>query len=214
MKYGTQGKELHDLTTSQVEAALESVQNKLNDKYHKPYYCFVCVILSHGDEVGIKTRGDGRKSIDEIQKSFNNKNIPNFAGRPKLFFIQACRGHRDQTGQYVDDSDDVQEDENNANNGKDEADDLIHIPTDADTLTAFATTLGHRSFRRSGIGSWFITECMNVFTRDHIQDHVEEMLITVRENVALNWVKDDGKTKQMPCVTSTLTKRLMFTKSE
>jgi hypothetical protein len=52
-------------------------------------YIYRCNIYDNFSliKVGIKTRGDGRKSIDEIQKSFNNKNIPNFAGLLFALFV-------------------------------------------------------------------------------------------------------------------------------
>ena len=51
--YDPRNYEQDDLTKSQVDVALEDIQHKLNEKENKRYYCFVCVILSHGDEVHV-----------------------------------------------------------------------------------------------------------------------------------------------------------------
>ncbi|XP_053404642.1 caspase-3-like [Mercenaria mercenaria] len=200
-----------DLTTEEVDEVLRDVRSRLNGPLATHYYCFICVIMSHGNEDGIKTK-NGIISVENIRQFYNNKNMPKFAGRPKVFFIQACRGSAQQDSQEIDDADDEKRPEAGQNDTEDESDEIIHVPTDADTLLAYATTLGYKSFRRRGIGSWFITECINVFEKYHKKDHLEDMLITVRENVALRWTKDDGA-KQMPCVWSTLTKRLKLTEN-
>ena len=64
-----------------------------------------------------------------------------FAGKPKLFFIQACRGSKGEgyvtAGEKADniqEADDIQEDE---------ADEIIKIPHEADTLVAYATAKGN-----------------------------------------------------------------------
>ncbi|XP_045184556.2 caspase-3-like isoform X3 [Mercenaria mercenaria] len=201
-----------DLSTEQVDVVLNDVRRRLNDSFETHYYCFICVIMSHGNEGGIKTK-NGTISVEYIRQFFNNKNMPKFAGRPKVFFIQACRGSAQQDSQETDDADDENRPEAGQNDTKDEADEIIHIPADADTLLAYATTLGYRSFRRPSIGSWFITECINVFEKYHKKDHLEDMLITVRQEVALRWGKKDDGAKQMPCVWSTLTKRLKLTEN-
>lgn len=210
--YDPRSQESEDLTTEKLDQVLEEVQRQLNGHLGKCYYCFICVILSHGNENGIKTK-DGLKSIDDIRESFNNQQIPNFTGRPKVFLIQACRGIEQQSSQEIDDADDIRVSLEPMVPEIDEADELIQVPTDADILLAFATTLGYKSFRRVSIGSWFITECIRVFREYYTEDHLEDMLITVRERVALGWTKQDGA-KQMPCVWSTLTKRLMLCKSD
>lgn len=42
----------HDFTTDQVNKLFESVLHQLNDELiGKEYYCFICVIMAHGQEV-------------------------------------------------------------------------------------------------------------------------------------------------------------------
>ncbi len=54
---------------------------------HSDADCFVCVILSHGEE-GYVYGTNGRVSIDSIIKNFKGDASPSLAGKPKLFFIQ------------------------------------------------------------------------------------------------------------------------------
>jgi len=60
------------------------------------YSCFVLCILSHGSENKVYgTDGSGASGaidISDITSLFNASNCPGLAGKPKLFFIQACQG--------------------------------------------------------------------------------------------------------------------------
>lgn len=49
--------------------------------------CFVCFILSHGDE-GYVYGTDNKVPIDELVLPFKGHACPSLAGKPKLFFIQ------------------------------------------------------------------------------------------------------------------------------
>ena len=49
--------------------------------------CFVCAILSHGEE-GYVYGTNGRVTIDSIIKNFKGDASPSLAGKPKMFFIQ------------------------------------------------------------------------------------------------------------------------------
>ena len=199
--------ESDDLTTEKLTSCLESAKEKISGELSSEYYCFVCIILSHGDENGIATR-DGIKPVNEIVKTFSDC----FIGKPKLFFIQACRGLNTTGHGMVDD-----EADDNAVNGDnddvtdDESDEIVKIPHGADTLVAYATIKGAKAFRRDKVGSWFISKMIDEFRKNYSYDHVEEMLISVREAVARMY-SANCKSMQMPCVESTLTRRLQFKK--
>ena len=203
--FDPRAQESDDLTTEKLTSCLESAKAALSGELSSEYYCFVCIILSHGDESGIATK-DGIKPIDEIVKMFSNA----FTGKPKLFFIQACRGLDTTDHEVVDDeADDNGIDDVNDGVTDDESDEMIKVPHGADTLVAYATTHGTRAFRRGNVGSWFISKTIEEFRENYTRDHVEEMLITVRKKVA-SMYSDNFKSMQMPCVESTLTRRLKF----
>ena len=56
---------------------------------HAAADCFVCAILSHGDE-GLVYGVDGPLELDALLQPFRHSR--SLAGKPKLFFVQACRG--------------------------------------------------------------------------------------------------------------------------
>ena len=139
----------------------------------------MCIILSHGDENGIATR-DGIKPVEEIVKMFSDC----FMGKPKLFFIQACRGLKETDHELVDDeADDSAANGANDDAIDDESDKIIRIPHGADTLVAYATIKGAVSIRRDNVGSWFISRMIEEFRENYTRDHVEEMLILLRPSV-------------------------------
>ena len=63
---------------------------------HEKFECFVCCILSHGGSKGISGTDGKFVSMEDIQKGF--KECKTLAGKPKLFFIQACRGEVEDNG--------------------------------------------------------------------------------------------------------------------
>jgi hypothetical protein len=82
-----------NLKKEAMEKALISAKNKLAEEDFK----FAIVhISSHGDEIcnlPVVYTSDGMPYyVIDIITLFNNKNLPEFAGKPKIFIIDACRG--------------------------------------------------------------------------------------------------------------------------
>lgn len=117
--------------------------------------------------------------------------------------MQACRGSSPQG--VVDLSDDKEEVMIDQVVGK------ISIPTDANLLLAYATTPGYYAYRRPNVGSWFFCNLLKIFKEHYEEEHVEDMLIDVKERLAYDdeWQTNEGF-KQMPCTWSTLTKRFFL----
>ena len=68
-------------------------------EYITEYDCLVFCILTHGGDCGILYGTDGRPvHIHKITELFHYNRCANLAGKPKLFFIQACQGVLNQTG--------------------------------------------------------------------------------------------------------------------
>ena len=60
--------------------------------------CFVCCIMSHGDMGLIYGSDCDFLNIENITDLFNKENCKPLTEKPKLFFIQACRGSQPLTG--------------------------------------------------------------------------------------------------------------------
>jgi hypothetical protein len=77
-------------TADKIYTFLKEVADKINANQDSS--CFVCCIMTHGN-MG-KIYGSDSKSLDikTITDLFKRDNCQALAGKPKLFFIQACRG--------------------------------------------------------------------------------------------------------------------------
>ena len=117
---------------------------------------FVCCVLSHGAEKVVL--GVDRKPlpISDITWAFNKEHCPALLGKPKVFFIQACQGHRLQTGLVMDDHP-LECDAIDL--GRPKVEDglrVVSIPGEADILVAVATVEKFQAVRHRENGSWFI----------------------------------------------------------
>ncbi|XP_060066045.1 uncharacterized protein LOC132546349 [Ylistrum balloti] len=91
---------LQNKTTSDLRDSLIEIQSKLEEDSD----CFACLISTHGAEAQGRDHNirqhvlhtyDGMIPTDEIVSMFNDSNCAAMRGKPKLFFIQACRGRYD-----------------------------------------------------------------------------------------------------------------------
>lgn len=80
-----------------VRSDLESegiygVLRNISTMDHGKFDCFVCCLLSHGANGGIYGTDSRLVEIKDITSMFKGVACPTLASKPKLFFIQACRG--------------------------------------------------------------------------------------------------------------------------
>lgn len=202
-------KELHfevvsydDCPANKIHEVLEYYQSI----DHKNKDCFICCILSHGDR-GIVYGTDGREaSIYELTSYFTGSKCPSLAGKPKIFFIQACQGNKFQKA--VPDKAGLEQ-----QHGVLEEDSSSHrnyIPDEADFLLGMATVKNFVSYREPMRGTWYIQSlCKSLKERCPRGDDILSILTGVNYDVS---TKEDGKhnAKQMPQPTFTLRKKLFF----
>lgn len=118
-------------------------------------------------------------------------------------FLQACRGKLYDVGHKVavDVPDCVK---------------FIKIPTWADFLIAYSTVEGYYSWRSCGHGSWFIQSLVDVLNHEKATElDLLSILTIVNRTVAYNYSSrtncpETDAMKQVPCVTTMLTRRLVF----
>ncbi|XP_054753441.2 caspase-3-like isoform X1 [Lytechinus pictus] len=171
--------------------------------------CLLFIVMSHGEDGALYCK-DGTVAVDELAFRFKGIMCPTLVGKPKLFFIQACRGTQMDHGVRTP-----------AVEGDDEPDAAIAqkmfytIPVEGDFLMAYSSTPGYYSWRSLKEGSWFIQAIITVFEKYGTCMDVNQMMTRVNRTVAYRYesissdVRYNGR-KQMPCFVSTLTKELYF----
>nr|XP_033799427.1 caspase-7 isoform X1 [Geotrypetes seraphini] len=198
---GFKVKVYNDYTCDQMQKLLEQAA----EENHNDCACFACIFLSHGEE-GFIYGTDGPMCIKKLTTMFRGDRCKTLVGKPKLFFIQACRGSEFDEGIQAD----------SANHSLEtDASPRHKIPIEADFLFAYSTVPGYYSWRNPGNGSWFVQALCQVLSTYGRQLEVLQMLTRVNYLVANNfesWSEDSRfcAKKQIPCVVSMLTKELYF----
>lgn len=175
-------------------------------------------ILSHGSKDGVIFTADSTFiKVNDLWDSFVGSKCEKLIGKPKLFFVQACRGDRRDSGVIFDSKRPrLDESFDDAVDSLSE-DNTFKIPTMADILVMYSTYEGHVSFRDTKDGSWFIqTVCKELQENKH--DELLTILTGVNRSIAYSRqsnIREDisyHEKKQIPTLVSTLTKALHFVK--
>ncbi|XP_046584776.1 LOW QUALITY PROTEIN: uncharacterized protein DDB_G0283697-like [Haliotis rubra] len=179
---------------------------------HSNADCFGCAILSHGLE-GRVYATDGYISLELLVMPFKGDRCPSLVGKPKLFFLQACRGTKMDYGVHVSDSSLSSKDEDEIDAANSVS--IRKIPIEADFLFAYSTVPGYYSWRNNQDGSWFIQALCIVLENYGLKMELLHMLTHVNRIVAYEFAsctdrEFTDKMKQMPCVVSMLTRYVFF----
>ena len=78
-----------DLTVGKMKQQM----NLVSREDHTNNDCFVCVILSHGEE-GYVYGHDDKISLDDLIRPIKGNNCKSLAGKPKIFLIQVIIDER------------------------------------------------------------------------------------------------------------------------
>eukprot|EP00118_Oscarella_pearsei_P025070 m.307436 g.307436 ORF g.307436 m.307436 type:complete len:457 (+) comp42287_c0_seq1:41-1411(+) len=179
---------------------------------HSKYDSVVVAILSHGIEGQVYGSDGDLVEVQSLIRLFSSDNAPQLTGKPKLFFIQACRGDDFDYGQDLPDGriNDEAIEEEAFGSGDDETDaNLSSLPVEADMLIAYATVPGYVSWRNSARGSWFVQALCDILTSFSHKEHLTDMLLRVNRRVATSF-EAKGRRKQMPSPVVQLLKKLYF----
>ena len=69
----------------------------------KKYSCFMAFIMSHGNEKGITGKDGNQVEIETLSSFFTPDQCEGLKDKPKIFFIQACRGSQKDVVGVMDD---------------------------------------------------------------------------------------------------------------
>lgn len=201
-RLGFQVERHNDATCNQIMAAFVNTANE----DHSDADCFAGVFLSHGGENEIHGT-DGILKLDAIFELFQSSRCKTLAGKPKLFFIQACRGEVFDDGVNVNVADAM------SMRGQPEDEIELTIPDDADFLISYSTVTGYYSWRNALKGSWYIQALVRVLDECGTLLEIRKLLTLVNKMVAYEFESKDRahkRRKQVPSFSSKLTKDLYF----
>ncbi|XP_008314808.1 caspase-3a [Cynoglossus semilaevis] len=193
-KLGYKVKVFNDQTVDQMVKILTAASKE----DHSDSASFVCVLLSHGDE-GVFFGTDGSVDLKFLTSLFRGDRCKSLVGKPKLFFIQACRGTDLDPGIETDSVDDG----------------TTKIPVEADFLYAFSTAPGYYSWRNTMTGSWFIQSLCDMISQYGQELELQHIMTRVNHKVAVEFESVSNSPgfhakKQIPCIMSMLTKEMYF----
>ena len=149
----------------------------MSQRDHSNYDSFICCILSHGEHEIIHGANSEPVNVNDLTGVM--KLSATLRNKPKLFFIQCCRGEAEERGYEKD------------NPG--ESTFRSTIPRDADFFLGFATPLGKAAYRSRKHGSWYISELCKVFTQHGYHNSLSSMMRRVNRQVSAAFTKDGYK---------------------
>ncbi|CAG9856043.1 unnamed protein product [Phyllotreta striolata] len=189
-----------DLTAYEVEDRIR----RTAQEDHSDRDCLLITVLSHG-ECGIIYAKDRSYVPDTLWSLFRADLCPTLAGKPKIFFLQACQGDKLDKGVTL---------------SRTETDGEIHsnykIPAQADFLVVYSTYKGYYSWRNTTYGSWFVQSLVKELTENAYKMDLVTLLTFVSQRVAIHFesnVPTDPtmhRQKQIPCIMSMLTRLIQF----
>lgn len=181
---------------------------KLDD--HRAADSMVVCLLSHGLEGQIYGVDGVLVSIPDLLALFNGYVAKDLVGKPKLFFIQACRGSDFDHGTDMTDGAHIPREY--LVKRTTEVETFVEpetLPAEADMLVAYSTVPGYVSWSNLQKGSWFVQAIVDVFNAYAHEDDVVSMLVRVNGKVAREFETFNRK-KQIPAPVIMLTKKVFF----
>ncbi|CAI9543546.1 unnamed protein product [Staurois parvus] len=172
--FGFQVKIENNPTAAKISELLKGVA----EDDHSQRGCFVCVVLGHGKDGGFYCYDD---FMDEeyLFNLFKGENCKQLVGKPKLFFIQACRGDTSDYG--------VTPYASIATTSS------CKIPVEADFLCHYSTCQGYVSWRNLSYGSWFIQSLCDMLKKYGKKNDLMQILTRVNHKVAFEYESSHGK---------------------
>ncbi|XP_071109300.1 caspase-2-like [Haliotis cracherodii] len=175
---------------------------------HLESNCSVVCLLSHGEE-GYVFGTDGKKiPLDEIFMMFDNTQCRGLIGKPKVFFIQACRGGALDPGVRLEKTDET-------DGGPPVCPEpWKQLPTMSDMVICYPTQYGYYAWRNRERGSWYIEAIVQIFMRHAKNEDICTMLNRVNHLVSRKVSRcpqiDMDRMTQMSEYKSTLRKPHLF----
>ncbi|XP_041378466.1 caspase-2-like isoform X3 [Gigantopelta aegis] len=194
-----------DLT---AEKMLSTV-NEFSQLDHSLLDSFILFILSHGEKQGICGVDGKLVQKEEIIGAFNGKDCPKLSGKPKLFFFQACQGHKFHHGAPIASAEPVSSSSGsdpdnmehtlkkmkdlklNKTSSDESRDDTVadikvetSVPAGGDVFIASATIPDYLSYRDEKKGTWFIQAIVYIFKNFAHKEDISKLMTKVNRLVS------------------------------
>lgn len=193
--------ELDYLVTVQRDLSAQGMRTCIENFSRRPDHqtvdsCVVC-LLSHGVEGAIYGTDGELLQLDWVFGTFDNARCPLLQNKPKMFFIQACRGEEMDCGvEQIDgpvrtcspscEQHDAGREGQGGTDSRQRGDigrTRIKLPQRSDMICGYASLKGTAAMRNTKRGSWFIQE-INTALRQQARDtHVADILVQVNSRI-------------------------------
>ena len=183
---------------------------------HSAYDCFVLWLMSHGRGGEVFCSDGNTVAIQILHDMFSN--CKTLSGKPKLFFIEACRGtQEDVVGNVSADSNFSPLTQADGSYELMTTVDPV-VPKHSDFLYVFSTVDEYMSYRDENEGSPYVRCFVKAF-REHVaHDHILDILTVVNHEVSkIDTQRPSSMNrnrtnicKQVPEVRHTLRKKVRF----
>ncbi|CAL1675727.1 unnamed protein product [Lasius platythorax] len=182
---------------------------KVSQYDHTDNDCLCIIMLTHGLQNDLIWAKDVAYKSEKIWKPFTADKCTTLAGKPKLFFFQACRGDQVDSGVVL----------SPRTLQPSEATDTVtsyKIPTHADFLIAHSSVQDFYTWRNPVEGTWYIQCLCKVLDEYGTEMDLMSMLTLTARKVATDFasINPMDKTmhdkKQVPSVTTMLIRSVYF----
>ncbi|XP_077534114.1 caspase-2-like isoform X2 [Haemaphysalis longicornis] len=194
---------------------MEVLSKAAQEEQQKVADCLVVVLMSHGGTVTMRGSDNGPlpqqciygsddeaiplKSIYEV---FDNKNCPSLLGKPKLFFIQGCRGRKLDAGTAKHGPRDVMDAyplPSNTESVPGTRDGRLRMPFWSDMYSCYVSDDNYKAHKNTATGSRFLSAMCSVFSQRAYDMHLSDLMLHVQLKV-MESVSHKGN-HQTPCIT-------------
>uniref|UniRef100_H2YVI9 Uncharacterized protein n=1 Tax=Ciona savignyi TaxID=51511 RepID=H2YVI9_CIOSA len=218
-----------NFTTILVEnSSAKEMEEKIREfsrmsEHRKNDSCAV-VLLSHGNKTDIYGSDGLTLRLETIIKMFDNVNCPLLQNKPKIFFVQSCRGNNTDLGVDISDG--------RTHMNVEATDSAVavdlpacdvklrcavdkRLPTCSDMIIGYATLLGNTAIRNTAHGSWYIQALVKSIAKHAHDKELLEILTLVNHSIKSKEGYSSGsadidQSKEMSEFQSTLCKKLYF----
>uniref|UniRef100_A0A914HKG2 Uncharacterized protein n=1 Tax=Globodera rostochiensis TaxID=31243 RepID=A0A914HKG2_GLORO len=202
-----------------AEQMMTTIKKFSKFKDHEKAHSTMIFVLSHGryDEI---MGSDGQSvNVHDFVGQLNADNCRFLIGKPKLFFLNCCRGALHDLGTSPGPSTSTSKKETalrrrSKSRSKVTTEEFFHQSINVDFMVAHSSFPHYISWRCTANGSWFIQAICKVFSEKAAQTDLLTMMTEVNALVQRLECHEDKREKQAPETRFSLTKSFFFNPPE